>query len=238
MSYLRQIAASMGVACLFLSSPGCGNALGPDALSQPAPQAGAFYWVRVRYDSASPERMERRVIAPLEAELTLLPELARIVTNYTDRQVEMALHARPRTRRQILGQKLQIALAEAAKVLPEGAWKPQLLDHDPLGTLLASPQAPGFQVEDFQVCLDPRKLARYGLTIDEVRKKIRDDSAISLPGDENQGDRAPELSKALAQAILVDGQRSVRLRDVAEIYPRSQAPQTGARVRIWPAPQR
>jgi multidrug efflux pump subunit AcrB len=193
--------------------------------------------VRVTYDAASFGRMEDRVIAPLEDELSLLPEVERIVTNYTRNQVEMALHARPQTLDTILRQKLQIALSEAAKVLPEGTSEPELLAHDPLGTLLASPAGMRILADAFEIRLDPRRLDRYGLSMEQVAKKIRDDGLSSAPAPQDQGEELkPDLRQALAETVVLDQDPPVKLADVAEIHLRDQAPATGARVRVWPGP--
>ncbi len=193
------------------------------------------WWVRVTMPGASVDEIQRQVVIPLEGEISMLPEVSRIVTNYAGGVAEMTITARAGTPAGIFQQKLKMTLAEAAQLLPADASEPELLDHDPLGTLLTAQDQPDMQVAHLEVFLDRQRLSRYGLSVAEVLKKVREAGLDAAP--DPQGQDEQDLAEVLSQVELTDQeQHRVRLADVARIVDRGRS-RPEAKVRIWPGPR-
>lgn len=191
------------------------------------------WWVRVKMPGASAEQVEQQVVVPMEGEISLLPEVSRIVTNYAGGVAEMTVTAAPGTPGKIFRQKLRMTLAEAGQLLPAEASGPELLDHDPLGTLLTDQAKADMQVAHLEVFLDRQALSRYGLSVPEVLKKVREAGLDAAPDPDQDQQEGQDLAEALSQVELTDQDEPVRLADVARIVERGRAePET--KVRIWP----
>jgi multidrug efflux pump subunit AcrB len=189
------------------------------------------WWVRVKMPGASADEVEQQVVVPLEGEVSMLPEVSRIITNYAGGVAEMTITARAGTPAGIFQQKLKMTLAEAAQLLPAEASEPELLDHDPLGTLMKDPEQADMQVAHLEVFLDRQVLSRHGLSVEEVLKKVREAGLDAAAPD--QGEEGQDLAEALSQVELTDQEQPVLLADVARIVDRGES-QPEAKVRVWP----